>query len=76
MVSQKIRDYLHTDYQPGERTLLRKIDFFILTFCCLSYFINYVRVSALVHLTCQFIKSANSPASLIARTSPMPMFLE
>ncbi|KAM0444345.1 hypothetical protein ACHAPV_010210 [Trichoderma viride] len=42
MVSQKIRDYLHTDYQPGERTLLRKIDFFILTFCCLSYFINYL----------------------------------
>ncbi|KAL7920607.1 major facilitator superfamily domain-containing protein [Trichoderma austrokoningii] len=42
MVSQRIRDYLHTDYQPGERTLLRKIDFFILTFCCLSYFINYL----------------------------------
>ncbi|KAM0263700.1 hypothetical protein ACHAQJ_001013 [Trichoderma viride] len=42
MLSQKVRDYLHTDYHPGERTLLRKIDFFILTFCCLSYFINYL----------------------------------
>lgn len=55
MVSQRIRDYLHTDYQPGERTLLRKIDFFILTFCCLSYFINYVRVSALILPVCQFV---------------------
>jgi ACS family pantothenate transporter-like MFS transporter len=43
MLSQRVRDYLHTEYQPGEATLIRKIDFFILTFCCLSYFINYVR---------------------------------
>lgn len=61
MVSQKIRDYLHTDYQPGERTLLRKIDFFILTFCCLSYFINYVRVSAL------FI-----PCEIVSQLTPQP----
>ncbi|KAH8591760.1 major facilitator superfamily protein [Bisporella sp. PMI_857] len=27
---------------PGERKLLRKIDFFILTFCCLMYFMNYL----------------------------------
>lgn len=27
---------------PAERKLVRKIDFFILTFCCLSYFLNYV----------------------------------
>lgn len=74
MVSQKIRDYLHTDYQPGERTLLRKIDFFILTFCCLSYFINYVRVSAL--FIPPYCESANSPASLIVQISPMPMFRE
>ncbi|KAK0723524.1 pantothenate transporter [Lasiosphaeria miniovina] len=26
----------------GERRLVRKIDFFILTFCCLSYFLNYL----------------------------------
>jgi hypothetical protein len=27
---------------PGEKKLVQKIDFFILTFCCLSYFLNYV----------------------------------
>lgn len=27
---------------PGESRLVRKIDFFILTFCCLSYFLNYL----------------------------------
>ncbi|KAK4161376.1 major facilitator superfamily domain-containing protein [Cladorrhinum sp. PSN259] len=27
---------------PGEAKLVRKIDFFILTFCCLSYFLNYL----------------------------------
>ncbi|KAI0147189.1 MFS general substrate transporter [Xylariaceae sp. FL1272] len=38
----RIRDYFHNDYQPGEKALVRKIDFFILTFCCLSYFTNYL----------------------------------
>ncbi|KAI1822674.1 MFS general substrate transporter [Xylaria intraflava] len=38
----KLREYFHTSYQPGERQLVRKIDFFILTFCCLSYFTNYL----------------------------------
>ena len=28
--------------KPGEAKLLRKLDFFILTFCCLMYFANYV----------------------------------
>ncbi|KAE9992848.1 hypothetical protein EG327_007475 [Venturia inaequalis] len=28
--------------RPGERKLVQKIDFFILTFCCLSYFLNYL----------------------------------
>lgn len=28
--------------RPGEAALLRKLDFFILTFCCLMYFANYV----------------------------------
>lgn len=28
---------------PAERRLVRKIDFFILTFCCLSSFLNFVR---------------------------------
>jgi hypothetical protein len=38
----KVQAYLHVDYKPGERRLVQKIDFFILTFCCLSYFVNYV----------------------------------
>ncbi|KAI1194745.1 major facilitator superfamily domain-containing protein [Nemania serpens] len=38
----RLRKYFHTTYQPGEKKLVRKIDFFILTFCCLSYFTNYL----------------------------------
>ncbi|KAJ8108635.1 hypothetical protein ONZ43_g6366 [Nemania bipapillata] len=38
----RLHNYFHTEYQPGERKLVRKIDFFILTFCCLSYFTNYL----------------------------------
>ncbi|KAH9903556.1 MFS general substrate transporter [Xylariomycetidae sp. FL2044] len=38
----KLKAYFHTEYQPGERRLVQKIDFFILTFCCLSYFTNYL----------------------------------
>jgi len=41
-LGQKLREYFHTEYQPGERKLVQKIDFFILTFCCLSYFCNYL----------------------------------
>lgn len=43
-VGGKVKDYFHNVYQPGERVLIQKIDFFILTFCCLSYFVNYVRL--------------------------------
>ncbi|PNY29648.1 Pantothenate transporter liz1 [Tolypocladium capitatum] len=43
MPRPRIREDLHVEHLPGERVLIRKIDFFILTFCCLSYFINYVR---------------------------------
>ncbi|KAK4180638.1 hypothetical protein QBC36DRAFT_19613 [Triangularia setosa] len=32
----------HHHHLPGEGKLVRKIDFFILTFCCLSYFLNYL----------------------------------
>ncbi|KAB8217819.1 major facilitator superfamily domain-containing protein [Aspergillus novoparasiticus] len=28
--------------RPGEAKLLRKLDFFILSFCCLTYFFNYL----------------------------------
>ncbi|GAP89723.1 putative major facilitator superfamily transporter [Rosellinia necatrix] len=38
----RLREYFRNDYQPGEKQLVRKIDFFILTFCCLSYFTNYL----------------------------------
>lgn len=31
--------------RPGEAALLRKLDFFILTFCCLMYFANYVSIT-------------------------------
>ncbi|KAI0548107.1 major facilitator superfamily domain-containing protein [Xylaria curta] len=41
-VRTRLREYFHTDYKPGEKKLVRKIDFFILTFCCLSYFTNYL----------------------------------
>lgn len=42
MGSRTLRQYFHVDYRPGERKLVQKIDFFILTFCCLSYLVNYV----------------------------------
>ncbi|ORY63409.1 major facilitator superfamily domain-containing protein [Pseudomassariella vexata] len=45
----KLRQYFHSEYQPGERALVRKIDFFILTFCCLSYFTNYLDRSNLAN---------------------------
>ncbi|GAB1318390.1 Pantothenate transporter liz1 [Madurella fahalii] len=40
----QLRDYFSSarHSQPVERRLVRKIDFFILTFCCLSYFLNYL----------------------------------
>lgn len=44
-LNSRIRDYFHVDYKPGERVLIQKLDFFILTFCCLSYFVNYVSFS-------------------------------
>lgn len=43
MAPSKLREYFKVEYRPGERALVQKVDFFILTFCCLSYFMNYVR---------------------------------
>ena len=42
--SPTLRDYVlsASETHPAERKLVRKVDFFILTFCCLSYFLNYV----------------------------------
>ncbi|GKT92093.1 major facilitator superfamily transporter [Colletotrichum tofieldiae] len=42
MALDKIRQYLNVEYSPGERKLLQKCDFFILSFCCLSYLVNYL----------------------------------
>ncbi|KAK1598431.1 major facilitator superfamily transporter [Colletotrichum navitas] len=42
MAFDKVRQYLSAEYAPGERKLLQKCDFFILTFCCLSYLVNYL----------------------------------
>lgn len=36
------RTYLRSDKTPEERKLIRKIDFFILTFTCSMYFFNYL----------------------------------
>ncbi|KAI5461803.1 major facilitator superfamily transporter [Mariannaea sp. PMI_226] len=49
MTGSRIREYLHVEYRPGERRLVQKIDFFILTFCCLSYFVNYLDRSNLAN---------------------------
>ncbi|RDL37146.1 uncharacterized protein BP5553_04579 [Venustampulla echinocandica] len=47
---QRVREYISQPYtHPGEGKLVRKIDFFILTFCCLSYFTNYLDRSNLAN---------------------------
>ncbi|KAK4121489.1 MFS general substrate transporter [Parathielavia appendiculata] len=40
----RLRDYFLSTWRTdhAEQNLVRKIDFFILTFCCLSYFLNYL----------------------------------
>lgn len=39
----KLKKYVRPgEGAPGERALVQKLDFFILTFCCLMYFLNYV----------------------------------
>ncbi|KAK2627130.1 hypothetical protein QTJ16_003096 [Diplocarpon rosae] len=48
--SKRVRDYVHQPYEhPGEGKLVRKLDFFILTFCCLMYFTNYLDRSNLAN---------------------------
>ncbi|KAL1859492.1 hypothetical protein Daus18300_009637 [Diaporthe australafricana] len=49
MAHSKLREYFKVEYQPGERLLIQKVDFFILTFCCLSYFMNYLDRSNLAN---------------------------
>ncbi|EEP83010.1 conserved hypothetical protein [Uncinocarpus reesii 1704] len=46
----KFIEYLRgKESRPGEAALLRKLDFFILTFCCLMYFANYLDRSNLAN---------------------------
>lgn len=40
--SRSLRAYLWSDKSPEERKLVRKVDWFILSFCCLMYFFNYL----------------------------------
>lgn len=42
--------------KPGEAALLRKIDFFILTFCCLMYFANYVSFDLSLYRCCSSLQ--------------------
>ncbi|PFH61617.1 hypothetical protein XA68_16878 [Ophiocordyceps unilateralis] len=43
------RQHQGQQQSPGEGVLVRKIDFFILSFCCLSYFVNYLDRSNLAN---------------------------
>ncbi|CAK7568409.1 MAG: hypothetical protein SEPTF4163_006397 [Sporothrix epigloea] len=48
-MASTLRDYFSNTYRPGERVLVQKIDFFILSFCCISYFVNYLDRSNLTN---------------------------
>ncbi|APA08478.1 hypothetical protein SS1G_02173 [Sclerotinia sclerotiorum 1980 UF-70] len=50
MALSRVKEYISHPYEhPGERKLVQKLDFFILTFCCLSYFTNYLDRSNLAN---------------------------
>jgi ACS family pantothenate transporter-like MFS transporter len=50
MASSSFLQYLRgAQNAPGERKLVQKLDFFILTFCCLMYFLNYLDRSNLTN---------------------------
>jgi ACS family pantothenate transporter-like MFS transporter len=39
----KLSSYFHSEKSSAaEKKLVRKLDFFILTFCCMMYFMNYL----------------------------------
>ena len=44
MAHSKLKEYFKENKSPQERKLVRKLDFFILTFCCLAYFVYVVEV--------------------------------
>lgn len=37
-----LKEYFHSEKSAAEKKLVRKLDFFIMTFCCLMYFMNYL----------------------------------
>lgn len=37
-----LAEYFHSGKSSAEKKLVRKLDFFIMTFCCLMYFMNYL----------------------------------
>ncbi|KAJ9494019.1 hypothetical protein H2202_010566 [Exophiala xenobiotica] len=53
--SASIRAYMWSDKSSQERKLVRKVDWFILSFCCLMYFFNYLDRS---NLTQAYISGA------------------
>lgn len=61
----KLREYFKVEYRPGERLLVQKVDFFILTFCCLSYFMNYVSTR---HVTLTVPRHLTDILATIARS--------
>ena len=74
MAPSKLREYFKVDYRPGERALVQKVDFFILTFCCLSYFMNYVSDPSSSCHVLVVARESDIPSST-APTWPMPTYL-
>jgi len=49
-LGQRLKEYFRPgEGAPGERALVQKLDFFILSFCCLMYFLNYLDRSNLTN---------------------------
>lgn len=64
--------YLRGDHgAPGERKLVQKLDFFILTFCCLMYFLN---CESIVPVGREDLELTSLIKTWIAPISTMPMF--
>lgn len=60
-VATRFREYLSPGgSSKGERKLVQKLDFFILTFCCLMYFLNYVSLPLLIVESCNDFVRAGS----------------
>jgi ACS family pantothenate transporter-like MFS transporter len=49
MALSKMKEYFASQKSPQEKKLVRKLDFFILSFCCMMYFMNYLDRSNLTN---------------------------